>query len=420
MTLACAVALGGCARVDVHAPNVRGIAYIRMDDVMKHHPLYPQLKQLEESIAAINLEATLPHAPLSPAEIAAQTKDLNAQFKAAEDRTSKTIADLRQSYAQKEHDADVAAAKAAGVDPAAIGIGAAMTAQSQAQAQAAAQAAAKDYLAYQQSVVAQDTAAQNAIAKQLSLQAEQKLRARAEQYQQDENDLSLRLAQQDAAQRLSLKMKLNNLALDPSSRKSVQSRLSAIDKKEADQVNAMRARHRAALQAYQAQVTKETNAEIQKQTAAIRSESAAKLNARREQVGSQLRSLGAPPVPSRNIPPDLAAQLGKIHQQIAAQFQTDAQKAISEFNATRDDLNRQFQALHGADVGATGAAAQELTDLQKRHDQLQTQMQTQIHDEAVRIAGGMGFTVVLDNVQAAPGGYDLTNDLIHDVESLHE
>ncbi|MDE2482284.1 MAG: OmpH family outer membrane protein [bacterium] len=420
MALACAAALGGCARVDVHAPNVRGIAYVRMDEVMKHHPLHAQLAQLQDSIAAINLEATLPHEPLSAAQIAAQTKDLKAQFKTAEDRAGKAIAALQQTYAQKEHDADVAAAKAAGVDPAAIGIGAAMSAQSQAQAESAAQAAAQGYVTYQQSVVAQDAEAMKAISAQLSKQADQKLRARVEQYQQDESDLSLRLAQQDAPERIALKTKLNNLALDPAARKSVQSQISAIDKKESAQVSALHAQHEKALDAYRAQVAKETNAEIAKQTAAIRDESAAKINARRVAVGAQLRSLGGPPVPTQSIPPQLAKSLGQIHQQLIAQYQTDAQKIASDFSATQDDLNRQFEALHGADVGATGAAAKELKDLQQRHDALQQQMIAQIQSEAKRIASEMGFSVVLDSVDAAPGGYDLTNDLIHDVESLHE
>ena len=420
LILACAAALGGCARVDVHAPNVRGIAYVRMDDVMKHHPLYPQLKQLEESIAAIQLEATLPHGPLSAAEIASQTKDLNAQFKAAEARATQTISSLQQSYAQQERDADIAAAKAAGVDPAAIGISAQMNAQSQAQAEAAAQAATKDYVAYQQSVVAQDNAAMRAVATQLSTQAQQKVRARAEQYQQDENDLGLRLAQQDATQVSVLKIRLNNLALDPAARKDVQTQLLAIGKKENDQVSAMRAQHAKALEAYRVQVSKQANAEIQKQTAAIHDESTAKLNARREAVTSQLRGLAGAPVPTQSIPPKLAQALGQIHQQILTRYQADAQSAIAAFNATRDDLNRQLAGLHGADVGATGAAAKELNDLQQRHDKLQQQMQSQIQSEANKLATGMGFTVVLDSVQAAPGGYDLTNDLIHDVESLHE
>ena len=44
----------------------------------------------------------------------------------------------------------------------------------------------------------------------------------------------------------------------------------------------------------------------------------------------------------------------------------------------------------------------------------------EIQREAQRIGSQLGFKVVFSNVMAANGGYDMTNDLIHDVESLHE
>jgi Skp family chaperone for outer membrane proteins len=103
-----------------------------------------------------------------------------------------------------------------------------------------------------------------------------------------------------------------------------------------------------------------------------------------------------------------------------AQFQADAQKTVTDYQSTKADLDRQFQALHGVDVGATGAAGRELDSLQKRRDALQNQMVTQIQGEAVRLAKDRGFSIVFTHVDAAAGGYDLTNDLIKDVESLHE
>ena len=47
-------------------------------------------------------------------------------------------------------------------------------------------------------------------------------------------------------------------------------------------------------------------------------------------------------------------------------------------------------------------------------------MQDQIVREAGRLAKDRGFSVLFQDTKAAPGGYDLTNDLIHDIESLHE
>lgn len=422
VALLCAAAFSfaACSHVDVHSNSVRGVAYVRVDDVIKHHPLYPQVKQIEDAMTAITLEATIPRAPLTPAEIATQTKALNQQLKDAQDRASRIIQQKQQTYHDQERQADIAALRAAHIDPAAAGIGAEMSATSQQQVAQAAQAAQQNYQQYQQSVVTQDNAAANAVAQQLSKSADQKLRARAEQYQQEETDLSLRLSQQDASQRLALKTKANNIAMDPETRKQLAAQMAALEKKETDQVNALRAEHAKDMAAYQAQVRAETNKQIQAQISAIRSQTQAKLQTRQQQVGQQLQGLGAAPVPRQSIPPDVQKQLLAIHQQIAGKFQADAQATIDQYNTTKSDLDREFAALHGENVGATGAAAKQLRDLQKRHDDLLSQIQSQIQRETQKLAKDMGFTVVVDNVQAAPGGYDLTNDVIHDVESLHE
>ncbi len=76
--------------------------------------------------------------------------------------------------------------------------------------------------------------------------------------------------------------------------------------------------------------------------------------------------------------------------------------------------------MHGADVGATGAAGKELTSLQKRRNDLYQQIVTQVQRDAKRIAKDQGFSVVFVNIRAAAGGYDLTNQIIKDVESQHE
>lgn len=413
------LAVAGCARVDVNSPQIRGIAYVKMDDVVKHHPLYPQLAQIDDAIAAINLEAAGPAVPKSAAEIADDTKRLNQQLKDAQDRANKTIAGKQQQYMQREQQAIAAAMQAAGQTGPGAQVGQQMSATSQQQAQQAAQQANRDFMVYQQSVIAQDNATINAVAQQLQKQADQKFRARAEQYQQNETDLSLRLTQQDSSQRLAIKTKLNNLAMDDATRKSLRDQLAALDKKESDQMNALRSKDAADLNAYRSQLRTETDVAVRKQVAGVNAQTRAKIGARRDAVGAQIRSLGPAPV-NANIPPDLQKKLQQIHQDFGKQFQADAQKTIDEYQATKADLDRQFAALHGADVGATGAAGRELSSLQKRKDELSKQIQNQIQSEATRIAKDKGFTVVFGRVSAAPGGYDLTNDLIHDVESLHE
>ncbi|MEO9170958.1 MAG: OmpH family outer membrane protein [Candidatus Baltobacteraceae bacterium] len=414
-----AAVVSGCGHVDVNSSSIRGIAFVRTDEVLKHHPLYPQLAKLEDAMTAINLEAAGPRVPHSAAEIAAGVKSLNAQLRDLQERANKTIAKAQGDYAKKERDADIAAFSAAGIDTAGLKAAAQMSATSQAQAQAAAAQANQDYIAYQQSVVSQDSAAANAIATQLQKQSQEKLRAKAEQFAQNETDLSLRVAQQDSEARLALKTKLNNLALDSATRSSLEQQINALDKKEAEAVNVLRARDQRDLATYGAQLQVETGAKIRAQVSSIRSQTQAKLSSRRDAVGATIRSLSGPAMP-QNVPPDVQKQIAQIHAQYTSRFQADAQKVVQAYTSEKSDLDRQFAALQGQDVGATGAAAKELADLQKRHADLQGQMVDQIHREAQRIAKEMGFTVVFENVAAAPGGYDLTNDLIHDVESIHE
>ncbi|HEX8807353.1 MAG TPA: hypothetical protein VF741_10395, partial [Candidatus Aquilonibacter sp.] len=265
----------------MHSDKIRGVAYVRVDEVIKHHPLYPELAQLNNAIDAINFEAAMPHAPLTPAQMAAETNDLNTQMQAAQTKAQQIINSKQQLYHQQEYDADVAAVKAAGIDPKAAGIGQSMSATSAQQAQQAAVAAQKGYIEYQRGVIAQDQAAMQSIAQQLQQAGNDRLRARAEQYQQAESDLSLKLAQQDSAQRMALQTQLNTLALSAEQRKSVTDQLNALDKRESDQVNALRSVDAQSLAAYQKQIAGETMAKIHQQQATIQSQTGAKLAQRR-------------------------------------------------------------------------------------------------------------------------------------------
>jgi hypothetical protein len=413
-----AAALPGCGP-NVHSSSVRGIGYVRLDEVVKHHPLYPQLKQLDDAIAAINLEASGPHVPLSAAQMQQQVKELNRELQDAQIRANKILAQKQDDYAKREAQAVAAALAAAGVSGAGQYAAAQTSAASAQQAQAAAQAANQDFMAYQQSVIAQDNAAAGAIARQLQEQAAQKFRAKAEQLQQNETDLSLRLTQQDATQRLAIKTRLSNLALDDATRAQLQQQLADLNAKETKQITAQRNADQATLQAYQAQLNRETSAAIQAQTGSIGAQTRAKIEERRNEVGQQIRSLGPPPLPA-NLPPDVRAKIADIHKQFQSQFQADAQKTIDDYQATKADLDKQFAAMHGADVGATGAAAKELDALQKRRADLYKEIGDQIKRETQRIAKDQGFSTVFVDVTAAAGGYDMTNELIKDVEGLHE
>ncbi|MBV8373434.1 MAG: hypothetical protein JOY69_09255, partial [Candidatus Eremiobacteraeota bacterium] len=355
--------LGGC--VDIHSASVRGTGYVRLEDVVKHHPLYGQLSQLDDGIAAINLAAAAPRVPLSAAEITRETAQLNRELRDAQNRANKIIAQKQQDYATRERQAVSAALAAAGVTGTSQLDARQMSATSTQQAQQAVTAANQDFMAYQQSVVAQDNAASSAIARQLQTQASQKYRAKAEQLQQNETDLSLRLSQDDASQRLAIKTRLSNLALDENTRKQLMAQMAALNNKETAALDAQRRTDAATLTAYRAQLDAQTNAAVRSQVGAIAGQTRAKIEERRNEVGAQLRSIGPPALPS-TLPAGVREKIAAIHQQFTSEFQADAQKTVTDYGATKTDLDRQFAALHGADVGATGAAAKELDALQKR------------------------------------------------------
>ena len=413
-----AAVLPGCGP-DVHSTGVRGIGYVRLDEVVKHHPLYPQLSQLDDAIAAINLSASGPHVPLSAAQMQQQVKALNQDLQDAQNRANKILAQTQSKYAKLEAQAVASALAAAGVSGAGQYAAAQNSATSAQQAQAAAQAANQDFMSYQQSVIAQDNAAAQGIARQLQAQASQKFRAKAEELQQNETDLSLRLTQQDATQRLAIKTRLSNLAMDDATRTQLQQQLADINAKESKAMTAQRNADQATLSAYQAQLNRETSSAIQAQTGSIGQQTRAKLEERHNEVSQQIQSLGPAPLPA-NLPAGVRAKIAAIHKQYAAQFQADSQKTIDEYQATKADLDKQFAAMHGADVGATGAAAKELDALQKRRADLYKQIGDQIKRETNRIAKDQGFTTVFVDITAAAGGYDMTNELIKDVEGLHE
>src|SRR5579862_5339982 len=89
-------AFSGCAPVDVHSPQIRGVGYVRLDAIVKKHPLYGQLSQIDDAIAAINLASLGPHVPKSAAELAKDTTELNKELQAAQQRAN-TILTQKQA-----------------------------------------------------------------------------------------------------------------------------------------------------------------------------------------------------------------------------------------------------------------------------------------------------------------------------------
>jgi hypothetical protein len=424
VALALAV-LAGCAhQAKADDPNVRGIGYVRVDDAIKKHPLYPQLSQIQDAIDALGLKSLSPAVTAhTPAEIAAQTKELNNELKAAQARANEVLRKKQMDYAQREQAAIRAALAAAGAGTNGSQTPQQMQSISATQAQQVASQANADFQAYQQSVIRQDNAAVAQIQKQLNDRANQAYRQRATQLQEQESQLALELSQQDASKRLDLRMKLNNLAMSDAQRKSYRDQLAALDSQEAAVVDARRKADQKTLAAYQQQLRDQTARDITAQAQKIHDQTRAKLASRHDevtqQVASQLKGLQPAAIPT-NLPAATQQKIADIDKTYKTQFQADAQKTIQQYQQTKADLDAQYAALQGASGAAVGASGKQLADLQRQRDDLYNKMVDQIKHDAGQVAAQRGLRVVFMNVEGAAGGIDLTDDVEKDIESLHQ
>ena len=420
-----ALAFSACAhQPSADDPTVRGIGYVRINDVLKKHPLYPQLSQVQDAIDGLGLKSLGPSAaPRPKAQIAQQTQELNKELQQAQDRANGILRQKQQDYQQREQAAIRAALGAAGAGTNGSRPVQQMQNVSSSQAQQVAQQANSDFQAYQKGVIAQDNAAVAQISKQLSERADRSYRQKATQLQEKESQLSLELSQNDATKRLDLRMKLNSLALPDAQRKQYRDQLAAIDRSEAAVVSAQRARDQKTLAAYQKTLQQQTRSQITAQAAKIHQQTSAKLASRHDevsqQVASQLKGLQPQAIPS-NLPAQTRDKLAQIDKQFKSQFQADAQKTIQQYQTTKADLDAQYQALGSADGAAGAAANKQLAQLQHQRDDLYNKMVAQIKSDAGTVAAKRGLRVVFMNIEGAAGGIDITNDVEKDIESLHQ
>ena len=121
-----------------------------------------------------------------------------------------------------------------------------------------------------------------------------------------------------------------------------------------------------------------------------------------------------------NLPPQVRARIEALHNDYQKQFNDDAKSTISDFNKTRDDLRKRYDALRGVDAEAQNGAQAQIASLSKKRDDLYGQMVAQIGREVGLIAHQRGISVVVTDPVANSGGVDLTADAMKDIESLHE
>jgi hypothetical protein len=427
--------LAACARGGPSAPQAAStgagrIGYVRMDDLVKKHPLFGQLAQYDANIQALNLSALVPHVLAVSPSLKAEEARLQAQLQAAAKRTDELLAAKGKSYQDRENAAIAAALRGAGAPggPSVGAIQSQMEGTARTQAAGAGAQAQRDLDAYRKQLQAQDTAQINAAEHTLAARADRTYRAKADELNAKESSLSLMLANADAAERLSLRTRLSSLALDDAARDEANKALAALDRKEADQVAALHNSDAQILATLHAQLQAGIQNDMRAQVAQTQSRSVQRFRQRADQLRTQFAPSNGPlianapngkAVVNPNLPPALQQRIKQLHADYAQAFQNDAKATIADFQKTRSDLSARYALLSGTDAAAAQSAQSEIRTLAKKRDDLYQQMVAQINREVKTIAQERGVSTVLSTVAPA-GGVDLTGDAMKDIESLHE
>jgi hypothetical protein len=236
--------------------------------------------------------------------------------------------------------------------------------------------------AYEKTLSRQEMQQTAAYERAVSQRADRQYGAKARELQSKESELALQLATKDAPQRLELRTRLANLALDNTAREQVRSQLDALDKSEADQVAAMRNRDQQTLAQLRTQLRAQAQHEMETGVAKIHAQNEAKLVSRAGPATVPNVPGGGIVVPT-NLPPDLKAKIDALHKEYQDRYTRDAKATIDKFNQTRDDLKKRYDDLHGVDAAASASLSKELAGLQEQHDKLYSQIVDQINREVV-------------------------------------
>lgn len=406
------------------------MGYVRIGDVLRHHPLYDQLAGYERDMAALDLGTVVPQAVAAGPQLERDRARLQAQLAAAVRRTNGLLEAEGRAYQEREDAAIASALRDAGIagGPTVAEIRAEMEGTARTQAAGAGAQAQSDLEAYGKQLEAQDDAQIAAAQRTLTERADRTYRAKSDELGAKESTLSLQLAQADAPARLQLRTRLSSLALDDATRAAANAELAALDRKEADALAVERNRDAQTLTALEAQLRAQVESDLQRQIDDIRRSSQQRFRER----GDELRSHFAPPsgaliasVPSPapladpRLPDALRRHIEQLHADYVRAYRADAQRTVADFTATRDDLTRRFGALAGTGDAAAASAQTEIAALQKKHDDLYAQMIAQIDREVKMLAQARGISAVVAGIAPA-GGVDLTADAMKDIETLHE
>lgn len=363
------LALAACAaQAATTTPNLDVNALVRA------HPLYGTLLEYDRQIATLRATLHVPEFAQKQAAFAHAQQAVSAQLEASAARTREIAAmptpDVRALSAQQNVSA-----------PSESSVRSDVTRTYDAQAAQLRASAQQDMARYRTSLISQQNAAFAAYVRGVNARVQQAYHSREQELYEKESTLALDLARADVNKRLTIRARLQTLALAGDRRRALQAQLDAIQNREDAIVARQRARDRAALAAFLPPLQARANTDIAHMRADLQTRTAANLAERQRVLDAQTArrmrlSFGATAQSSASAA-DMRTSLDSLLAMQPAHPQA--------FLNARTDLERQFAGVRSADEDASHSTWAQIAQLETARAQLYSEIVSQIRRDAARV-----------------------------------
>lgn len=356
------------------AANRPAIGYIDLRQIVAAHPLHGVLAAYDREIAA--LKSTQRIADLRDPEGSADHAAAAVQRDANAARLQ--VARIAQAGQQdRAHERDAIAAAVASEREGDRGV-----------------------RAYRATLARATTANARGYADAIAQRTARALRAREQQLHEKELTLAFDLARRNAAKRLTLRLKLQDLHLDHAQRAKLQAQIAALNAGESSQVASMRRNDDVTLEAYRR--------ELQGQADAANAQMASRLRTTADvNLGLRLQVLRA--ASQAAFPPGVGPRLSSFAS--SYRLANDASSIDASLRGTQTDLRGAFGRVIDADRSSAANTSHQIQALEDNRAALYRSMLTQIREEAQRLARERHLSKVIISAQRPPGSVDLTSAL---------
>ena len=372
-----AAVVAGCAALAVTAGQTvafaASVGFVDLPRLVASHPLYRVLAEYDSEIAALR----------STQNVAALRDPAAAAARSATALQAEATAAAARAQVIGRHDPTTDRAR----EQAAI-----------AQLTLSERAAGSGMATYTAQLASETDANLRAYREALSERSERAYAARKQQLREKELTLAYDLARRDAAKRVTLRLKLDDLHLDSKRRANLEAELAALNAAEERGVGAMRRADAAQLTTYRAQLERDAAANSGEMDQQLRSGAGANYTILQRVFHEAGNGFQALPLPS---------QLVAFTRSYAAS--SNARAIASGMQTAGRDLSQRFRQIAAVDAQSQRDAAAQLRTLEADRDALYRSIVAQVKAEALTLArrralGGVEFV----NTTPKAGRLDLT------------